>query len=215
MGHKIVLTLGLLLALVFSFSLTTHSWDGLVYSFKDGNHRVPAATQEAFDSSLLQSVSLKTASQRRLLEEASIEKSKYGIGISLGHFTIQGSEGLKGACHIYDKIKMQFRANDMSVNGTPPLLIVESDCLVDNKANKVVTIWIPLSKITHQKPSDMSLKVAEKHPVVSLRMENISDSWPRDWTLTSVRLFNSDMPTQQLDFNRKKSKNFTPVSFTW
>ena len=215
--NKTVLALGLVLTFAFGFSVAIHSWDSFVYSFKEGTHRTPAATPGVFDFSHIQSSSLKMASQRRLLQEASIEKSNYGIGLSLGHFTLRGLKSKKVfACHMYDRVEMKFRANDISVSGRPSLMVVESDCRVDKDIHKISTIWIPLSKIVYREPSDMSLTFTDKQPI-SLKMENISDSWPRDWSLTSIRFFNSEIPTQQLNFDWEKLRSFTdkPVSFTW
>lgn len=212
---RVVLILSLALTCTFGFFLTTRSWEGTIYSFREGHHRTPATASETLDLSHLQRSNLQMASERRLIEQASIEKSDESIGISLGHFTTQGPDGHETwACHIYNKIEMKFRSDDMSVSGSPSVMVVASDCLIDSDINKISTIWIPLSQIILHKPKDTNFTFTDEQ-LVSLKMENISDSWPRSWSLMFIRLFNSEIPEQQFDLDQEELRSFKMISFTW
>ena len=214
--HKIGLIVLMCAVFTGGFLFTTRSWNSWVYSFKSKDFRVLAAVQrdESLDPRTIEGGSLKNTSSDLLIQNASLETSKKGVGIRLGHLTIFENNKVVSVCQLYDKVEMQFRGEGISVSGEACLLIVESDCLTGIDSRHLRTIWIPMAQITQQPPSNIHLTTMVGQPTY-IQTKHIGDDWPEEWSLFSIRLFHSESPSKELFFNEKQLMSWPPIQFTW
>lgn len=205
----------LVLSFVISFYITISSWDGRVYVSRGGHSRGLASIKEG----LMQNLSFQVAFVENLVEGTLIDKFDEGVRIHLGNFLTQGlEEGEKGlVCEVYDRVKMVFRAGGMMVSGEPCLMVVESDCLLGEDAQRIEEIFIPLSEITRGHPMNLEWKVEGEGVSTLVMMKNMGDSWPREWFLFSIHFFDSRNLEKRLDFSREKLRDLTKksIEFIW
>ncbi len=227
MKKKITWLFALAAPLILGFHFITDSWEGAIYSLKErsGEFRSPASIN-LFDVSTLQKTSLKMISKKRLIEKAFIEKSSKGVGLRLGHFTVRGPGGeLERVCDLYEKVKIVFHSDDMRVHGKPCSMTIEAQCYFDHETQSIGPIWLPLEELVRQNPVDLTLPWEGEEgfsgaPETLLKMRNISDSWPQEWSLVSIRLFNLEMSTgatQELRFDQERLRSLSKktLSFAW
>lgn len=200
----------------FGYKVTQHSWDGIVF-FLDSNHRVPAAVPQKYDFTGLYGHKLNELSQERLLKTARIIYQKEHIGIELGHFyTKDRQSNKKVACNVYDKISLTFFAGDTMVNGAPSVLNIESSCSYKRElqVERINPIWIPLKELTTESPklSNFELNLNSEDPVY-ISFENLGNSWPKIWTLRSVRLHNELGEEIFIDSNAIKKIRSSGLAF--
>lgn len=215
---KICLVLCIGAVVICGFFFTIYSWDGWVYSFRDENFRGVADIQEneSLDASFIEGGSLRATSPQNLIKKASIVTSKTGVGVRLGHFTILEKNKIISVCEAYDKIEMTFVADGVTVSGEMCLLIVESDCLLGEPNYQIQTIWIPFAEITQRPPSEIQLTTTQGQ-LTHIRTTNITDSWPEEWSLLTLRLFNSGASKKkEFFFDEKQLLDIPPpIRVVW
>lgn len=206
----------LLCALTGSY-LSLSSWHGMIYWYPPSSGRTPAAIKRVFDFSNLNGRALTLASHKRLIADAILHNSEDKIGIELGHFVTKAENGGRTyACDYYNKIRMTFHSADMSVNGNPSLMIIESNCNKSEDINRVATIWIPF-KLLHESPErDKDLEVMDQLKT-SLSLRNIGDRWPKAWTLNSISIYDEENEehTIHIDQNELREINADPLTLFW
>ena len=150
-----------------------------------------------FDESLLAGASDALLKEAKLLEE----QNKYGL--SLGSFLSKNEMGENVlACKVYDKIVLHFVAEDMAIDGKSPKMEVETSCeLAANNPKALRTIWIP-----HRKLMGENLNISEvsyfEGGLTTFRFTDVFAEWPTQWSLQSVRIYNSKESAKQMNFER-------------
>lgn len=185
-----------ILIMVFAslgFMITKNSWNGVVYVeskyiLRDRN---PAAIRRDLDFSVYEASERLTASRKRLVEDARIIEKPEQIGIELGHFVTIGKDNHRVlACEFYNKITMQFEGEGVAESGEKPKMELDGACHTNlEDITRISAIWIPVKKITEGKPVDMDLAYPEMAGV-QFRFQNMGSTWPKQWVLRSVRLYN-------------------------
>lgn len=161
------------------------------HALNAANQRDPAAIRNVFDFSTLSGTDLTTAIKKRLLAGAAVVQYDEGLGIELGHFAMEGITGGKAlACTEYQKVILGFSAEGMASSGEKPTMEVEGKCEFSSDLTKINPILIPVEKVLHETVSDGELQFRDGTPV-TLRFHGMTDEWPRQWLLTSVKLANA------------------------
>jgi hypothetical protein len=154
-----------------------------VHKFQSG--RVPAAIRPAYDMTHLRGSNLQTALKERMLAGIQTFKEEKGFGIGFGHFTFALESGEKVlGCRAYQKIKMEFEAEGVAVNGEKPNMTVEGKCEFSSDLSKINPLWIPVARIFGEKPAEGEFK-GENLPS-QLKFTHIADEWPRQWVLIGM-----------------------------
>jgi hypothetical protein len=168
----------------FGILVRTSQWNSM--------NRDPAAIHNVSDFSTLSGLDLTHAMKKRLLAGAAVVRSDQGLGVELGHFAMQGFTGAKSlACQEYHTITLGFSAEGMASSGEKPLMEVEGVCEFSSDMTKIDPILIPVEKILHEPAVDGELQFREGRRV-TLRFKGMTDEWPRQWQLISVKLSNSN-----------------------
>lgn len=192
------------------------SWDGVTFYYL-GDKRQPAAIQKVFDFSHLEGSALQLASQKRVLSAAKIISLSEGIGIELGHFITRGPDGKKQfACHVYNRIQLVFFAEGIADAGNKPRMEIEGECKMDTNINRISAIPIPVAKILEEKPGNFELNFLEGNPV-TIHFEHVTDQWPREWSLYSVRLYDQDKRSSEVFVDHQQVQETTsgPIRVSW
>lgn len=158
--------------------------------FSGSNHRDPAAIQNVFDFSSLSGVDLSIAIKKRLMSGAHVVRYNQSLGVELGHFAMQGQNGGRSlACQEFQKVTLGFSAEGTATGGEKPTMEVEGHCEFSNDMTKINPILIPVDKITKEAPSDGEVQFRDGK-AVTVRFHGMTDEWPTQWLLTSVKLEN-------------------------
>ncbi len=161
--------------------------------------RDPAAVRTGFDFSNLSGDKLQDAVKQRLVTGFELKKSSEGSGFSLGHFVFVDQNGMKKyACEEFSKVSLVFEAEGVSVSGEKPSMEVEGSCEYSKDMAKINPLWLPIAKITGERPADGEFQFNEGSGTV-VRFANLPDYWPKTWLLKTVRmrnLNNSDLVIQ-------------------
>lgn len=204
------------LTLCLGIFISIKSWKGLVYWYPD-NNRNPAAIKKVFDFSHLEGRALEMASYKRLIADARILEGNESLGLELGHFVIKDEEAKRQfACNVYNRIELQFKSADMSVNGEPSVMTIEAHCLVNDDINRIHPVWIPMKKILSEREGDIQLHWKEQGDI-HISFTNIGDSWPRAWTVSNVKMFNDNDLSKfmQIDQTQMKQILEKPLTLVW
>lgn len=160
------------------------------YSKTNMISRDPAAIGKIYDFSHLSGEKLQSAVKQRLLAGYVLKKTENGASVGLGHFVFLDPSGQrKLACQEFGKVTLTFEGDGASVSGDRPVMEVEGTCEFSADMARINPLWIPVSKILNEKPSDGEFQFNEGSPV-AVRFSNIPDEWPRLWLLKSVKLTN-------------------------
>ncbi|MCC7405300.1 MAG: hypothetical protein IT288_12955 [Bdellovibrionales bacterium] len=195
------------------------SWDGISYYYLDGEKRYPAAVRKVFDFSHLEGSALALASQQRLLSDARVVAlSGQDVGIELGHFITRGAEGGKQfACHAYDRVELTFFAEGVADAGERAAMVIEADCRIGEDINKIAAIAVPVSKILQESPGDLELQYLEENPV-TIQFHHVVGQWPKEWSLSSVKLYNQTVHGQELVIESSQVQEMAAknqIKMTW
>jgi hypothetical protein len=183
----------------------TRSWKGVVYLTDDSvlnNSRNPAAIRRELDFSHLDGAELITATQKRLVTAARTIAKEGSIGVELGHFVTRDETGQRRlACDaFYNRLTLRFEADGMASAGEKPVMEIDAPCLTSTKdITAIEPIWIPVKKIlaTHATNSDL-----DYFDGVKFKFENMSGDWPMTWSLQSVRLYNSQESSREVNISK-------------
>jgi len=175
-------------------------------------NRSPASIPRVYDFSHLSGSDLLAAAKERLLQPAKISGQGALQGLQLGHFLVKNKDGLiVEACEVYDKIELEFVAVGMAVNGEPPRMIVRGPCQASDDDNFIDPVLVDARKILAAEPEDQDFDLSEDGSG-ELTFTNVSDSWPREWILNSIRLYNKsgkEIRADSSDIKRHVGKNLT------
>jgi hypothetical protein len=179
--------------------------------------RDPAAIQKSFDFSGLDGSALEKAAKQRLLSGLNIVKKPDELGLELGHFVIKDEEGRKiFACQKFDRVTMYFEGEGSAVNGELPKMQVEGICEISEDINKISALWIPIHKIIREPVAEGEFNFKDTKSIV-IQFMNVSESWPRVWRLTSVKLEDSKNESHFLKLENQDFQEFRagPLVVTW
>ena len=184
-----------LAAAAIGVARTVLKWDGAIYvpnAKYFQNERNPAAIRRTFDYSQFEGEPLKIRSLQRLIEGAEVVAKEGSVGISLGHFVTKGEDG-RGqlACDYYGKVIMTFEGEGIMEFGEKPVLTIEAPCHISADINRIETIWFPFERIMSENstPARFLETSYPEQKGVYFKFDNMTSEWPREWTLTSVRLY--------------------------
>ncbi len=200
------------------------SWHGAIYltstSFTT-NLRNPAAVHRDLDFTKLDGAELITGNQNRLVTTARIILGKEAqageMGIELGHFVTRDEQGNKQlACEFYDRMRLKFEAEGVASSGDRPAMEIEGPCRTGDDITRIEAVWIPVTRILGEKPSDMDLSFPESEGV-SFKFQNLMGEWPKRWNLTSIRVFNDAESNRSVSFSAEEMHRMgsKPVVLAW
>jgi hypothetical protein len=150
--------------------------------------RDPAAINRVFDFSNLGGSALALAAKQRILDGFKVVREPDVLGLELGHFVFRGSDGEKRfACQNYSKVIMSFEGEGIATGGERPEMEVEGRCEISSDINSIAAIWIPVAKILGEPVADGEFDFRDERSS-KLKFTNVSDQWPRQWQLKSVKL---------------------------
>lgn len=154
-------------------------------------NRDPAAIRNVFDFSNLSGADLNQAMKKQLIKGVAVIRDEEGLGVELGHFAMQGLGGGKVlACQEYQRVTMSFSAEGMASNGEKPRMEVEGPCEFSADMTKINPILIPVEKVLREAVADGELQYRDGRPV-TLRFHGMTEEWPTQWLLTSVKLIDT------------------------
>jgi len=168
-----------------------------VYAFRIGFHvavqgeesRRPAALPPIFDQSDMGASNTLGAVHEQLLKSADTFSLNGSTGVRLGHFEVRGSNGLPvSACQVYSHVEMTFVADDMSVGGELPRMVVEGPCARSNDGETLSPLTIQFERIYREPVTNHTIQTFDD-PDVTATFVGVSDSWPHKWVLNRVRLY--------------------------
>lgn len=150
--------------------------------------RDPSAIRQHYDFTNLKGTALEIAMRERIISQIEIVKNDVGFGLNLGHFAFKSDNGenLLG-CQYFNKVTLVFEAEGAAVNGVKPTMEVDGPCENSEDLTKINAVMIPLKQLMIEKPTDGDFNFNQGKPL-SLRMLNLTDSWPTMWSLIGVRL---------------------------
>lgn len=185
------LILGISFAAGFTYIIRTHEPTGEV-AVLTRSTRTPAAIRKVYDFSELDGNALNQASKQRLMAGFEVMRDNEDIGVRLGHFVVAGRDGEKVfACDRYDRVMLSFEGEGVATNGDKPQMEVESQCEPDQDVNRISPLWIPVARITGGTVRDGEQVYGNRGRDVRVKFANVSDQWPPQWVLTSIRLKNA------------------------
>jgi hypothetical protein len=162
--------------------------------------RTPAAIRKVYDFSDLDGSALSQASKQRLISGFEVTRDNDEIGVRLGHFVVAGQNGEKVfACERYDRVVLSFEGEGVAVNGDKPKMEVEGQCEPDQDINRISPLWIPVARITAATLEDGEQMYENRSSGVRVKFANVSDQWPPQWVLTSIRLTNAGQEQVTID----------------
>lgn len=206
---RVLLGFGLV-GVMFSFSYSTlvQNLDGAIIN------RDPAAIRTSYDFSNLRGVELENAIKKRLFAGLLKKQTTEAVGISFGNFAMNSSTGEKiFACKEYEKIVLEFVSDDAAVNGEKPKLTLEGRCNIAQDLSQIDTLWIPYKKLLLEKPLDGDFNFKEASDV-TITFESLTDSWPRRWALSNLKLL-SQANFLMINEGEIKSLFNQPVILEW
>jgi hypothetical protein len=179
------------------------SWGGRIELSKmaqdAGSSRNPATIRSDLDFSSLVGAELLLATQRRLVSEAKILRQNLDVGIELGAFVTRGEDGERlHVCQHYDRISMIFEAEGIAVSGRKAGMEIDGPCTPSQDISRIEPIWIPVSRLLEQPPTDMDISFDND---VDFRFERMVSEWPPMWRLVGVKLYSSNDLTRGLSLS--------------
>ncbi|MCB0351575.1 MAG: hypothetical protein KDD38_10350 [Bdellovibrionales bacterium] len=154
----------------------------------NSSERSPAAIPKIYDYSHLAGEALLEAAQDRLINGVKVISAGGASGIQLGHFVVKNDQGLSvSACELFSRVELVFFAGGMAVSGDSPKMIVIGPCTPGENINVIAPIMIPSAKILDAPVRDQEFSDFSDN-AVTVKLENVSDTWPRVWILQSARL---------------------------
>lgn len=163
------------------------------------------------------------------------------VGLQLGHFVVKAPNGEKQfACDRYSTMQLTFYGDGAIQNGELPKMEIEGGCFIGADTNTISPLMIPIAKIMGEpvaetefqfftsnanSPTGTNLKSNlnknsnytnnnsnnKTNNDVHVRFYNVADSWPRLWSLKSIRMFNKENPSQEVFINSKDMTEFTQM----
>lgn len=170
-------------------------------------NRDPAAIAKVYDFSDLHGEKLQEAVKQRLFTGFQLKKTDEGEGITLGHFLFVDSRGdKKAACQEFNKVTLNFEADDSSVSGEAPKMYIQGHCDSSSDLATINPLWIPVAKILGEKPGDGDFEFHQGSDI-QVTFDNIPDEWPHTWILKSVKLIN-DKNSESLTVNQTEISRY-------
>ncbi len=152
--------------------------------------RDPAAVRSAYDFSNLKGEKLLAAAKQRLMAGFLTKKEVTGTSLGLGHFVFADAYGeRKMACQQYGKVIFTFEAEGVSVAGEKPVMEVEGRCEWSSDISRINSLFIPITKITGERPGDGEFQFNEKS-AITVRFTNLPEQWPELWLMKTVKIIN-------------------------
>lgn len=195
------------LAAVAGMSRTMSSWNGMIFISQEQlnqNERNPAAIQKTFDYSHFEGEPLKLRSLKRLINDAKVIAGDGTVGIELGHFVTKGEDG-RGqlACEFYGRVQLTFEGEGISEGGEKPMMEVEAPCTYSADINRLEPIWIPSARLRAEKAMPPRMfEASYPENGVHLSFKQMASSWPQQWNLVSVRLFNETISGREVSIGK-------------
>ncbi|MBX3019949.1 MAG: hypothetical protein KF767_18825 [Bdellovibrionaceae bacterium] len=175
----------------FSYIIQSHQPTGEV-AVMNRSARTPAAIRKVYDFSELDGNALNQASKQRLMAGFEVTRDQSDIGVRLGHFVVAGQDGEKVfACDRFDRVVLSFEGEGVATNGDKPQMEVEGQCEPDQDVNRISPLWIPVARITADTVHDGEQIYQNRGQDIRVKFANVSDQWPPQWVLTSIRLKNA------------------------
>ncbi|MBK7960620.1 MAG: hypothetical protein IPK04_05060 [Bdellovibrionales bacterium] len=163
--------------------------------------RRPAAIRPYYDFTNLRGSALEVALKERVVSNLEIVHKDKDVGLAFGHFAFTNSASEKTfGCNEYKNVTLKFESADMAISGEKSRMEVQSDCVASADITMIEPIWLPLSKIYIDKPTDGDFQFMEGQKT-AVHFSNISDEWPKKWHLIGVKLSN---PTHELSVDRNE-----------
>jgi hypothetical protein len=163
--------------------------------------RNPAAIRPYYDFTNLRGSALEIALKERVIANLEIVHKNNDVGLTFGHFAFTNSAAEKTfGCHEYKNVTLKFESADMAISGEKSKMEVESNCVASSDITMIEPIWLPLSKIYNDKPTDGDFQFMEGQKI-SIHFSNVSDEWPKKWHLIGVKLNN---PNHELSIDRNE-----------
>lgn len=169
--------------LIFSFAI------GQFVIFKTNEkflvRRDPAAIRQTYDFTNLKGNALDIALKQKILGDMEIIKSDDGFGVAFGHFAFTTSDGQKFlGCQYYEKVVAVFEAEGAATSGQKSTMEVSGPCKYSENLTKIVATMVPIKKLMSDKPMDGEISFHD----VSVKFQNLTDSWPTQWHMVNVRM---------------------------
>jgi hypothetical protein len=79
---------------------------------------------------------------------------------------------------------MQFKGDGIAVDGEPPIMTIEAQCLPGQDPADLASIVIPTQKILQQKPANATFKFDGSDSTYAF--SGSGDAWPRIWILKTI-----------------------------
>ena len=191
-------------ALGLAHWLTMQSWNGAVYVYV-GERRAPAAVRSVRDYSAIDHRAIYRKAHEQLLAGAELIKRDGQLGVVLGHPLVSRPEdgSREFACHVpgqpgaFERVEITFYGTGITDNGRSPYLVIDTNCSAAVQIDRLATIWIPMQDIVKSTPRDQELQIPGS-TATWIRLKNIPDQWPENWTLWSVRFYRPDAIDESL-----------------
>lgn len=163
--------------------------------------RNPAAVRQYYDFTALRGSALEVALKERVVSKIEVVRNSSDLGLTFGHFAFTNAQNKESlGCEAFGKITLDFESGDMAISGEKSKMEVTSDCVASSDITMIEPVWIPISKIYRDKPTDGDFQFMEGKQT-SLRFSNISDEWPKKWHLVRIHL---NGVTQELTIDRNE-----------
>jgi hypothetical protein len=184
-------------------------------SISPNQSRDPAAIKKSYDFSNLEGNDLNRATKERVMAGAEVVEENtddgFQVGLQLGHFVVKSPNGEKQfACDRYSTMQLTFNGDGAIQSGELPKMEVEGSCFIGADTNTINPLMIPVAKIMGEPVADGEFQfykstAANKNTnnEVHVRFFNVADSWPRMWSLKSIRMYNKENPSQEVFINAK------------
>lgn len=197
------------------------SWEGIRF-VSISNGRSPAAIKGLRDLSSLRGTSLSTAAESQFMSQSLIEKTKEGLEIALNQFVMRDSQGkrnfvcqVEGRPGVFDRVEVTLIGLGISEGGKLPKLTIETDCKSQPNPKFIgpIKIFIPMAKIYELRPVDQDLNFYDEQNSF-IRISQMPSEWPGEWSLESIRYFNSKSPQEMLTLLTPEKKSPSKGAFT-
>ena len=198
--------------LVCGVLISRNSWNGYVYVYVP-DQRSPSAIPRRHDLTRFAGQELTKRIHERLIGDARILHRESDLGIELGQFVTENSDRKKVfACSVYDKIEMRFVAEGIATGGNLPVMEVMGNCEINSEqVNWIKPIWIPAGRLIKEPAINKEISFFDAEPV-SLKFSHMSDQWPSQWVLDSVRLVSSNGVAEDVQLSRDRIRLALPRS---
>jgi hypothetical protein len=170
------------------------------------------------EMSVMRGTELLSAAKQRVLEDARVFEMGDDLGIELGHFFARNDEGdAKLACQYYDRVELVFVESGVTNSGVTPKMVVDGECSFDTQqVSRIKPLAIPVKRLMESEtPTNMSYDYLAKTPVkLTFKDFGLSQTWPTEWDLVSVRFYVEQMGGRELlitseDINSIRTSPFT------